>query len=73
MSQTIILKVVLESNRAKKSSVLIIITVIGFFVIGLIKLFGVSTELNFNHIAIFGGISLLLISNKKKQIIKGIN
>ena len=39
----------------------------------MIKLFGISTELNFSHIAIFGGIALLLVSNKKKQIIKGIN
>ena len=73
MSQLIVSKVVLESSLAKKSSILIIITVIGFFVIGLIKLLGISTELNFSHIAIFGGIALLLVSNKKKQIIKGIN
>lgn len=73
MSQNIISNVALKSSLAKKSSVIIIITVAGFFVIGLIKLFGISTELNFSHIAIVGGISLLLISKEKKQIIKGIN
>jgi Na+/H+ antiporter NhaD/arsenite permease-like protein len=73
ISQNIISKVVLDSGLAKKSSVIIIITVIGFFAVGLVKLFGISTELNFSHIAIFGGIALLLISKEKKQIIKGIN
>ncbi|MEX0861995.1 SLC13 family permease [Nitrosopumilus sp.] len=72
MSQSIS-SIVLDSSLAKKSSILIIITVIGFFVVGLVKLFGITTELNFSHVAMFGGLALLLISNKKKQITKGIN
>lgn len=63
----------LDTDLAKKSSVTIILTVIGFFAVGIIKLFGVSTELNFSHIAIFGGIALLVISKKKRQIVSGIN
>ncbi|PIN83341.1 MAG: citrate transporter [Nitrosopumilales archaeon CG11_big_fil_rev_8_21_14_0_20_33_24] len=73
MSQSLVSKVVLDSSLAKKSSILILITVVGFFVVGLIKLLGISTELNFSHIAMFGGITLLLISNKRKQVIQGIN
>lgn len=73
MSQTLVNEIVLDSNLAKKSSVLLMLTVIGFFAVGLIKLFGVSTDLNFSHVAIFGGVALLLISNKKRQIVKGIN
>ncbi len=73
ISQSLVSKVILDASLAKKSSIILIITVAGFFVVGLIKLFGISTELNFSHIAIFGGIALLLISNKRKQVIKGIN
>jgi Na+/H+ antiporter NhaD/arsenite permease-like protein len=73
MPQTPVGGIVLDSNLAKKSSVLLIITVIGFFAVGLIKLFGVSIGLNFSHVAIFGGIALLVVSSKKRQIIKGIN
>jgi Na+/H+ antiporter NhaD/arsenite permease-like protein len=73
VSQSLISKLDVDSNLAKKSSFIIIITIIGFFAIGLIKLFGISTELNFSHVAIIGGISLLLVSNKKRKIIKGIN
>ena len=65
--------VILDSSLAKKSSILLIITVTGFFAIGLVKLFGISTGLNFSHVAILGGIALLLSSSKKRQIVKGIN
>lgn len=66
-------KTILEPNLAKKSSIILVAAVIGFFVVGLITLFGISTGLNFSHIAIFGGVALLLTSNKKKQIVRGIN
>lgn len=64
---------ILDNPLAKQSSVLVIITVIGFFVIGFVQLFGITTAINFSHIAIFGGTALLLISKKKRQIIHGIN
>jgi Na+/H+ antiporter NhaD/arsenite permease-like protein len=65
--------IALDNDLAKKSSILLIATVMGFFAIGIIKLFGVSTTLNFSHIALFGGIALLAITKKKKEIISGIN
>jgi len=64
---------ILDKALAKKSSILIIITVIGFFAIGIIKMLGIQTELNFAHMAIFGGIALLIIGNKRRQIISGVN
>jgi len=64
---------VLDPGLAKKSSILLVITVVGFFAIGIVKMVGISTELNFSHVAIFGGIALLAISNKKIQIVKRIN
>ena len=73
ISHLVISKTVVDSSLARKSSILIIITVMGFFVVGFFKLLGISTGLNFGHIAMFGGICLLLITNKKKQIVKGIN
>ncbi|MEC4848798.1 MAG: SLC13 family permease [Nitrosarchaeum sp.] len=73
MLQSTSSKIVLDSSLAKKSSILTMITIIGFFVVGLIKLFGISTELNFSHVAIFGGLALLVIGNKRRQIVKGIN
>lgn len=66
-------QVILDNDLAKKSSILLIVTVTGFFVMGIVKLFGISTELNFSHIALFGGIALLAISKKKKEIVHGIN
>ncbi len=66
-------KIALDNDLAKKSSILIILTVIGFFLIGIVKMFGVSTELNFSHVAILGGIVLLVISRKKMQVIRGVN
>ncbi|MEM2785435.1 MAG: SLC13 family permease [Candidatus Nitrosotenuis sp.] len=66
-------QVTFDNDLAKKSSVLLIVTVAGFFVIGFVKLFDVSTELNFSHIALFGGIALLAVSKKKKKVIRGIN
>ncbi|MEM3064521.1 MAG: SLC13 family permease [Candidatus Nitrosotenuis sp.] len=66
-------QVTIDDDLAKKSSVLLICTVVGFFAIGIVKLFGVSTEINFSHIALFGGIALLAISKKKKEIIRGVN
>jgi Na+/H+ antiporter NhaD/arsenite permease-like protein len=64
---------ILDSSLAKKSSALIIITVVGFFAVGIIKMFGVETELNFAHVAIFGGVALLAVGTKRKQIIRGVN
>jgi len=69
----IVQSVVFDKSLAKKSSVLIIITVVGFFAIGIIKMLGIQTELNFAHVAIFGGIALLVIGNKRRQIVSGIN
>jgi Na+/H+ antiporter NhaD/arsenite permease-like protein len=66
-------RITLDADLATKSSILIILTVIGFFAIGIVKLFGISTALNFSHVAVFGGIALLVISRKKKQVIRGIN
>lgn len=63
----------LDSSLAKKSSILIILTVIGFFAVGIVKLFGISTELNFSHVAILGGVALLAVGGKRKQVIRGIN
>lgn len=65
--------VVLDKALAKKSSVLIIITVVGFFAIGIIKMFGIQTELNFAHVAILGGIALLIIGNNRRRVVSGIN
>lgn len=64
---------IVHSSLAKKSLIIVIITVSGFFVIGIVKLFGIETELNFSHIAIFGGLSLLIIGNNRKNIVSGIN
>jgi Na+/H+ antiporter NhaD/arsenite permease-like protein len=64
---------ILHSSLAKKSVIVVIITVCSFFVIGIVKLFGIETELNFSHIAVFGGLSLLIIGNNRKDIVSGIN
>ncbi|WP_100181775.1 SLC13 family permease [Candidatus Nitrosotenuis aquarius] len=65
--------VVLDKSLAKKSSVLIIITVVGFFAIGITKMFGIQTGLNFAHVAILGGIVLLIIGNNRRRVVSGIN
>lgn len=64
---------VLDLKLAKRSSVLVILTVVGFFAIGIIKMIGVQTELNFAHVAILGGIAMLAIGTKRKQIVSGVN
>jgi Na+/H+ antiporter NhaD/arsenite permease-like protein len=65
--------IILDNSLAKKSSALIIITVIGFFAIGIAKMFGLQTELNFAHVAIFGGLALLAVGGKRRQVISGVN
>jgi Na+/H+ antiporter NhaD/arsenite permease-like protein len=58
---------------AKASAAIVVAVVIGFFILGIVKLFGISLELNFAHIALFGGAALLLISKEKKEIVRRIN
>ncbi|MBI5697531.1 MAG: anion permease [Thaumarchaeota archaeon] len=62
-----------DTGLAKKSSILVVLTVAGFFAIGIIKLFGIDTPLNFSHVAIFGGMALLAVGQKRRQVIRGIN
>ena len=70
---TITQSVIVDNGLAKKSSILIIITVIGFFAVGIANMAGLETHLNFAHVAIFGGIALLILGNKRKQVVSGIN
>lgn len=62
-----------DDPLAKRSSAILVITVSGFFALGIIKILGISTGLNFSHVALIGGLSLLAVSNKKLTIIKRIN
>jgi len=70
---TISQNLVLDQKLAKRSSILIVITIVGFFAIGLVKMLGIGSGLNFAHVAIFGGIAMLAIGTKRVQIIRGIN
>mgnify|MGYP003343144664 FL=1 len=54
------------------SSALVVITVLGFFVLSMIKMF-VEIELNYSHIALMGGAAMLAFGSKKKEIIRGLN
>lgn len=66
-------EVIVDNMLAKKSAVILVLTIIGFFALGLVKIFGIDTELNFSHIALFGGLVLLGLSNKKMEIIRKVN
>lgn len=62
-----------DYSLAKKSAIILVTTIVGFFAVGLVKMFGISTELNFSHVALIGGLILLVLSNKKLEIIRKIN
>ncbi|HSA97687.1 MAG TPA: SLC13 family permease [Candidatus Nitrosotenuis sp.] len=58
---------------AKASSIITLIVISGFFTVGFVKVFGIQTNLNFSHIALVGGLALLVISTKRKEILRGMN
>lgn len=62
-----------DVSLAKTSSVITLVTISGFFAVGFIKAFGVVTSLNFSHVALVGGLALLAVGTKRKEILCGIN
>lgn len=66
-------ELITNMTLAKTSSVILLITLSGFFAVGFAKAFGIHTNLNFSHIALIGGLALLVIGTKRKEILYGIN
>lgn len=66
-------ELITDFKLAKMSSIITIIVMVGFFVIGFVKAFGIQTNLNFSHIALIGGLVLLATGTHRKKILYGIN
>lgn len=66
-------ELITDFKLAKMSSIITIIVMIGFFVIGFVKAFDIQTNLNFSHIALIGGLVLLATGTHRKKILCGIN
>ncbi len=64
---------VTDAGLAKSSAMIALIVVIGFFIVGIVELSGYNFGITFSHVALFGGIALILSSKKRKQIVRGMN
>lgn len=58
---------------AKASSVIILITVSGFFILGLAQSLGLETYVHFSHLSLGGGLTLLAITGQRRKVLSGIN
>lgn len=58
---------------SKISLIIAMIVIIGFFMIGFVKILGVETTVNFSHLALAGGLTLLAVSKQRKKILLEVN
>jgi Na+/H+ antiporter NhaD/arsenite permease-like protein len=58
---------------AKTSSIITISVVLGFFVLGVLGLFGMDPKIPFSYLALGGGLLLLMLSKQRKKILHEIN
>lgn len=58
---------------AKHSSIITGVVMIGFLTVGLFKHVIPSFELNFAHVALAGGIALLILSKSRTKVIRQVN
>ena len=65
-------EIFIERKSAITSGILVVFTILGFFVLGIIKMF-VELELNYSHIALIGGVAMLVFGIKRDKIIRGLN
>ncbi len=64
---------VTDLRLAKTSAIIAGIVIIGFFTVGIVKMFGISFDMNFSHVALVGGAALFAISPRRREIIRRMN
>lgn len=72
-STNVSLNMITDLRLAKTSAIITSLVIIGFFIVGIVKMFGIHFDMNFNHVALVGGAALFAASPKRKEVIKGIN
>lgn len=65
--------VIIEPRLAKTTSIIFLSALVGFFLVGMIQSLGHQTQISYSHVALFGGLLLLAVSNKRKTIIRETN
>ncbi|MEM2760139.1 MAG: SLC13 family permease [Nitrososphaerales archaeon] len=65
--------VIADMRLAKLSAIASILVVTGFFIVGILELTGFAFGITFSHVALLGGMALIAISGKPRQIIKSMN
>jgi Na+/H+ antiporter NhaD/arsenite permease-like protein len=66
-------ELITDRKLAKVSAIITCVVIVGFFTIGIVKLFGITTDINFSHVALLGGAALFAVSAKRREIIHGMN
>lgn len=62
-----------DPRLAKLASLCVVITIVGFFILTVVKVVGWETDLNFGTVALLGSVVLYLLSSRRREIIRGIN
>lgn len=65
--------VVTDLPLAKISSIITMLVIVGFFVVGLVSTMDWLSWINFSHVALAGGLALLIASRHRKKIFLEVN
>lgn len=67
------LSMITDLRLARTAAIITFIVIIGFFTVGIVKMFGLQFDMNFSHVALVGGAALFAISPRRREIIGRIN
>ncbi len=62
-----------DLRLAKTTGLVSVLTIVGFFALSIIKVFGINTDLNFGTMALLGSAILYVASPRRRELIRGVN